>query len=99
MSVYVIAIYDIKDQESYNKYLRGVGEVVEKHNGDLLVADFDARRLEGEKRDVYVVLRFESEDAAMGWYDDPAYKPLRDIRLSATENVSTVLAKQVEQPG
>ena len=99
MSVYVIAIYDIKDQESYRKYLHAVGGVVEKHNGDLMVADFDARHLEGDKRDVYVVLRFDSEEAAMGWYDDPAYKPLRDIRLSATENVSTVLAKHVEQPG
>lgn len=97
MSVYVIAIYDIKDQENYKRYLGGVGEVVEKHNGDLIVADFDARHLEGDKRDVYVVLRFDNEEAAMGWYDDPAYKPLRDIRLLATENVSTVLAKQVEQ--
>lgn len=99
MSAYIIAIYDVTDQENYAKYLSGVGEVVEKHNGDLIVADFEPRHLEGEKRDVYVVLRFENEEAAMGWYEDPAYKPLRDIRLAATGNVSTVLAKEVEQPG
>lgn len=99
MSVYIIAIYDIRDQENYKTYLAGVGAVVEKHRGELLVAEFDARRLEGEKRDVYVVLRFDDEAAATGWYEDPAYKPLRDIRLSATDNVSTVLAREVEGQG
>lgn len=98
MAAYVIAIYDITDQDGYQQYLQGVGEVVARYEGELIVADFEAKHLEGDKRDVYVVLKFESEEKAMGWYNDPDYKPLRDIRLASTGNVSTVLAGEFVPP-
>ena len=98
MSSYIIAIYDITDQTGYQQYLQGVGEVVARYDGELLVGDFDAKHLEGDKRDVYVVLRFDSEEKAMGWYNDPDYQPLKKIRLASTGNVSTVLAKAMAAP-
>ena len=98
MSAYIIAIYDVTDQEGYQKYLEGVGETVARHGGELVIADFAAQHLEGDKRGVYVVVRFESQEEAMSWYSDPDYKPLRDIRLASTANVSTVLARQFVDP-
>ena len=98
MTAYIIASYDIVDPEHYKAYPPSVAPLLEKHGGELLVADFDARPLEGEKRGIYVLLRFESEEAALNWYNDPAYEPVRKIRLDSTANGNAVLAKQFVPP-
>ncbi|HKJ73401.1 MAG TPA: DUF1330 domain-containing protein [Alphaproteobacteria bacterium] len=98
MTAYVIASYDVVDPERYEAYPPGVGPLVAKHGGELIVGDFDAKPLEGEKRGVYVVLRFESEEAALNWYNDPDYAPVRQIRLDSTANGNAVLVKQFVPP-
>ncbi len=98
MAAYIIASYDIVDPEAYQAYVSGVVPLLQKHGAEVLVAERGAQPLEGQKRSVYVVLRFESEEAALGWYNDPAYKPLRAIRLGSSENGSLVLAKQFVPP-
>lgn len=45
-----------------------------------------------------MVLRFESEETALGWYNDPAYKPVKKIRLDSCDNHSVVLAKKFVPP-
>ena len=65
MSAYVIVSYDIEDAEGFGGYVPGVAPLLQKHGAEILVADFNARGLEGEKRGVYVVLRFESEEKAL----------------------------------
>ena len=62
------------------------------------MADYDATTLEGQGRGVNVVLRFESEEAAMNWYNDPDYGPVKQIRLDTTSNGTAVLAKQFVPP-
>lgn len=99
MPAYVIANYDVVNQEDYYTYLPAVSELLNKHGGEVLVADFGAKQLEGEKRGVNVVLKFDSEEAALGWYNDSAYEPVRKIRLEATTNGYMALAKQFVQPG
>jgi uncharacterized protein (DUF1330 family) len=47
---------------------------------------------------VNVVLKFESEEAAMNWYNDPDYAPVKKIRLDSTENGTAILAKQFVMP-
>ena len=98
MSVYIIASYDIEDPQSYEGYLPGVVPLLQKHNTEILVADYEAKSIEGEARGVNVVLRFESEEAAMNWYNDPAYEPVKKIRLDSTKNETILLAKQLVLP-
>lgn len=93
MSAYILAVYDIVDSDRYSGYVPGVVPLLQKHGADVLVAEYDARALEGEKRSVYVVLRFESEEAALGWYNDPAYEPVRKIRLDSCANGNVVFAR------
>ena len=69
-----------------------------KHDAEVLVADYDATGLEGEKRGVYVVLRFESDEAALAWYNDHAYQPVKKIRVDSSENGSLVLAQEFAIP-
>ena len=98
MSVYVIGSYDIVDEDTYQGYVPGVVPLLAQHSAEILVADYDTQALEGEKRSVYVVLRFESEEAALDWYNDPAYEPVKKIRLDSTSNGSITLAKAFEPP-
>lgn len=98
MSAYVIATYDIVDASGYEGYVPGVVPLLEKHGAEILVAEYDAQVLEGKKQGVYVVLRFESEQAALDWYNDPAYEPVKKIRLDSCGNGSAVLARGFVPP-
>jgi len=98
MSVYVIASYDIENPEGYEGYVPGVRPLLQKHSAEILVADYEAKTIEGQGRGVNVVLKFESEAAAMNWYNDPDYGPVKQIRLDSTTSGTMILAKQFVPP-
>ncbi len=98
MSVYFIASYDIEDPAVYEGYVPGVRPLLQKHSAEILVADYEAKTIEGQGRGVNVVLKFESEAAAMNWYNDPDYGPVKKIRLDSTTNGTLILAKQFVPP-
>ena len=98
MSVYVIVSYDIVDPKGYEDYVPGVVPLLQKHGCEVLVADYEAEALEGRATGVHVVLKFKSEEAARTWYNDPAYGPVKQIRLNSTKNGSLVLAKEFVAP-
>ncbi len=98
MTAYIIASYDIVDTKAYEGYVPGVVPLLQKHGAEILVAEYDAQVIEGDKRNVYVVLKFKSEEAALGWYNDPAYEPVKKIRLASCDNGNAVLAKQFVPP-
>ena len=93
MSVYIIVNYDVVDPDGYTRYVSNALPILAKHGGELLVADGDTMPMEGEARSVHVVLRFPSEEAALTWYQDPAYQGVKKIRLGSCDNTSMVLAK------
>lgn len=93
MSAYIIVSYDIVDPQGYEGYIPGVGPLLGKHGAEVLVADFGAKALEGDAHGVYVVLRFPSEEAALAWYNDPEYEPVKKIRFDSCVNNHMVLAK------
>ena len=72
--------------------------LLQKHNAEILVADYEAKTIEGQGRGVNVVIRFESEEAAMNWYNDPDYGPVKQIRLDTTSNGMVMLAKHFVPP-
>jgi uncharacterized protein (DUF1330 family) len=98
MSVYFIASYDIEDPQGYEGYVPSVIPLLQKHNAEILVADYEAKPVEGEARGVNVVLRFESEEAAMNMYNDPDYRAVKKTRLDSTKNGTLLLAKQFIPP-
>ena len=98
MAVYFIASYDIDDPDGYKAYVPGVVPLLQKHKAEILVADYGATSIEGQARGVNIVLRFESEEAAMDWYNDSDYGPVKQIRFDTTANGTAVLAKQFVPP-
>ena len=93
LSAYILVSYDIDDPKGYEGYVPGVVPLLKKHGAEILVAEFDARPLEGERHSVYVVLRFASEEAALGWYNDPDYATVKKIRLRSCSNNNLALAR------
>jgi len=98
MSVYVIVSYDIEDPEGYQEYVQSVTPLLQRHGGEVLVADFNAKALEGKARDVHILLRFPSKQAATAWYEDPDYRPVKKIRLDACDKQNLVLASEFDLP-
>jgi uncharacterized protein (DUF1330 family) len=94
MSVYVLASYEITDGDKYQQYVAGVIPLLQKHQAEVLVAEPAALALEGDGGRHYIVLRFETEQAALAWYNDPAYEPVRKLRLDATGNGHLAIARQ-----
>jgi uncharacterized protein (DUF1330 family) len=90
---YVIGSYDIIDPAGYEGYVPGVLERLVAHGAEVIVADFAAEALEGERRGVYCVLKFSSEESARRWYDDPIYEPIKQKRIGSSANSSMILTK------
>ena len=92
------AVVFITDPDGYEGYVPGVLPLLQKHNAEILVADYEAETLEGQGCGVNVVLKFDSEEAARNWYNDPDYGPVKQIRFNSTDNGTAVLAKEFVMP-
>lgn len=82
MPSYLMFEIDITDPSWGPEYGEKVKPLVQKHGGKVIIRSTDAVRLEG-RRDVptvVVVLEFPTRAAAEAWYNDPAYKPLIELR-------------------
>ena len=84
MSYYLVFNYDVHDQEKYNEYNQAVPQAAQP-GMKALVVDSAPNDLEGESRGTMVILEFESEEAAMRWYNSPKYKAIRHLREESTE--------------
>ena len=87
MSAYVIANIRVTDAERYKDYVAGVTPLIEKHGGVYCVRAGASEVLEGEwAPDRFVVLEFPSREAALAFYNDPDYAPLRSLRQAITNS-------------
>lgn len=98
MPTYFIASYDIHDEAGYQDYLAGVVPLLQKHGAEILVADYAPQTIEGQACGANIVLRFDSEEAARGWYDDSDYQPVKQLRFDTSENGTALLAKGFVPP-
>lgn len=94
MAAYMIASFDVSDQEAYEGYVPGMMPTLMKYDPEILVADYSASALEGECRGVNVVIRFPSEAALQAFYADPDYRPFKEQRLRSTTNGTLLVAKE-----
>jgi uncharacterized protein (DUF1330 family) len=98
MPHYFIASYDVADEKAYEAYVPAVVPLLQKHNAKIIVAAYERAAHEGEPANVNVVLEFESEEAALAWYNDPEYAPVKQIRLDSTKNGTAFTAAGFVMP-
>jgi uncharacterized protein (DUF1330 family) len=85
MASYLIANYNVVDQDGYNQYLGAVGTTIAAHEGKILVAGPGSTPVEGDPGEITVVLEFPSRQALEGWYDSPEYQEIIHLRTDNTE--------------
>lgn len=95
MEGYFVFNYRINDQEGYQPYLAQVMQTLLAHNADILVADFESEKIEGDAGHVTVVLKFPSKEAASKWYESPEYQNILKLRTDHCDGIA-VLAGAAE---
>ncbi len=98
MAGYLIANYNITNQEGYQTYIAAVGPTIIAHGGEILVAGPGSEAVEGDPGTVTVVLKFPSKDVLRTWYDSPEYQEIIHHRTDNTEG-SLVFADEFVMPG
>ena len=99
MTAYLILTHTITNRDKYREeFIPLVFPFIAKHEGEVVVASFDAEPLQGDPAKDVVVLRFPSEQAVRDFANDPEYKPADEIRLALTTNANAVLAPEFQMP-
>ena len=99
MSAYFILMHTVTDQPKYlDAYVSKVLPLLARHQGELVVAEFSAKPLQGTPPDAVVVVRFPSEPAIQDFLADPDYQPLLQVRLSLTRDAHAVMAPEFKMP-
>jgi len=98
---YLIASYDITDEDEYAKYNPGsidlIMKTVGRHGGKVLAAGPDNDWFAGE-RAMIVLMEFPSREAANAWENDPDYRPAKEIRVGSTGNRFEAIAPEFVPP-
>ena len=72
-------------------YIERLGNMIEKHGGDFLVASRNYRVVEGTWRPgLFIVIRFPSMEALSAWYDSEEYRGVRELRLANSRSNAIV---------
>lgn len=83
---FVIANFTVSDADTYRKYEKGFFPILKKHGGEFITYDDKTMTLEGPapRKGRVVLFKFPSEQAALGWYNDPEYQALSEHRRAGT---------------
>jgi len=85
MAVYVIVDMEISDPTAFEAYRAAVPAFVHKHGGEYLARGGATEVIEGDWRPGrLVVFRFPDRMAVHAFFDDPEYRPLRELRQRAS---------------
>lgn len=71
--------------------------VLQKYHPEI-VADYACKAPEGENRGANVVIKFESEEVLMAFYNGPEYRPFKEQRLPSNTNATLLLAREFALP-
>jgi uncharacterized protein (DUF1330 family) len=95
MSAYLIVDIDIRDAAGLEEYRKQVPATITKYGGRFIVRGGKFEQLEGDwqpKR--LVLLEFPSVGQAKRWYESEEYRPLKAMRLKAS-NSNLILVEGV----
>lgn len=86
MATYVIFIRDkMKDAELFKTYSGLAGKARGDHKLEALVAYGAVEALEGPPAEGVVLLKFPDREAALAWYNSPAYQEAKAVREQASD--------------
>ncbi len=98
--VYLIAQIEVEDFDKFRStYGQAVLPILMERGIEILAGGGEHKLLEGEwGYNHTVILKFESEEAAMDFYDSPEYVAARPLRFAATSANNLILVHQFVMP-
>ena len=82
MSGYFVLQIEWKNSDSRKTYVERLGDMIQKHGGDYIVASNEYRVVEGNWRPgLLIVIKFPTMKALSEWYDSDEYRSIREFRL------------------
>lgn len=97
---YVLVQFNLGDAAKFGTYVPGAIASIAAHRGTVLVAAEDCDEREGSlptRRTV--ILEFPSHEAAVRWYESPAYQAIVHLRHESTSEGSLVIVDGFVAPG
>lgn len=92
MPAYFIFHVRIHDQEKMEAYYDKAGATIEPFRFKMMIVDNNTETLEGDKDfPRTVVIKFDSREEALRWYNSDAYREARPLRLAATEGYTVMV--------
>ena len=92
MPAYFVLHNRITDQAKMDEYIPKAVPSIMAFGGEILVVADDSEVIEGSTEfPRTVVLKFESREQAMAWYDCEEYSAVRPLRLDATEGFGVLV--------
>lgn len=91
MAAYFIAQYQVTNPALYAEYQQGAGPTLAAHGAELVAFDVAAEAIEGTAPGSQtVIIKFESTEAAHGWYHSAEYQAVVGKRLEATTGYAVI---------
>ena len=82
---YWIARVDVRDPETYKKYVETATPAFQRHKAKILARGGRTEVLEGKARARNVIIEFPSMEEALACYNSPEYTAARAIRQTVSD--------------
>jgi uncharacterized protein (DUF1330 family) len=92
MAAYFVWHNRIHNAEKMQEYVSKALETLAPYHPEVMVLDEQSQVVEGNAPwPRTVVIKFDSRDAAMAWYNSPAYQEVLPLRLAASEGFGVLV--------
>lgn len=88
---YIIGHIKVTDPEGYPEYVARDTPILQSHGARFVVRGGQSQTPEGEEMGRHVVIEFDSYEAALAAYNDPAYQEVADIRRRCADSTIIVV--------
>ncbi len=96
MAVYLVTSCDITDPQKYAPYVPNVMPILAKYGAEIVAADKSAITVDGDERDLTVIIKFPTPEALTELISDPDYTPWMETRLASTTNRATIIVGEFD---
>ena len=92
MTYYAYGDITLKHQDWLEEYLEKINYFIEKHHGTVLSRTIKMEKIEGSRPlpTNVILIEFPDRSAAINFFEDPEYQPLRQLRIDGATSEFTL---------
>ena len=92
MAAYLVFHNRIHDAQKMQEYVPKALETLKPYHPEVLIFDENSKVIEGNAQwPRTIVVKFDSRDVAMTWYNSPEYQKVLPLRLAATDGFAVLV--------